>query len=156
MNWDAIGAIGEIVGAGAVVVSLAYLAVQIRAQNRQARTDAIHEISIGFRETVGKFGSGEMADILVRGNEDFDSLSESETLQLIINLAAILRAWEEAFMRYEDKSLDQRSWDTMTNYYSFILNAPAFQKAWALRKDQFDSAFCAYVDSLPAREYRLK
>ena len=30
MNWDAIGAVGEIVGASAVVLSLAYLAVQIR------------------------------------------------------------------------------------------------------------------------------
>lgn len=30
MNWDAIGAVGEITGASAVVVSLVYLALQIR------------------------------------------------------------------------------------------------------------------------------
>ena len=30
MNWEALGAIGEIVGAVAVVVTLGYLAVQIR------------------------------------------------------------------------------------------------------------------------------
>ena len=30
MNWDAIGAIGEIIGAIAVVSTLFYLAVQIR------------------------------------------------------------------------------------------------------------------------------
>ena len=30
MNWDAIGAVGEIVGALAVVVTLIYLAVQTR------------------------------------------------------------------------------------------------------------------------------
>lgn len=33
MNWDAIGAVGEIVGALAVVISLVYLASQIRIQN---------------------------------------------------------------------------------------------------------------------------
>lgn len=33
MNWDAIGTIGEIIGATAVVVSLVYLATQIRVQN---------------------------------------------------------------------------------------------------------------------------
>lgn len=30
MNWEAIGAVGEILGAIAVLLSLAYLAVQIR------------------------------------------------------------------------------------------------------------------------------
>jgi hypothetical protein len=30
MNWEALGAIGEIVGAIAVVVTIGYLAVQIR------------------------------------------------------------------------------------------------------------------------------
>tara|TARA_B110000858_G_scaffold89247_1_gene103084 strand:- start:5179 stop:5370 length:192 start_codon:yes stop_codon:yes gene_type:complete len=35
MNWDAISAIGEIIGATAVVVSLVYLAVQIRQNTRQ-------------------------------------------------------------------------------------------------------------------------
>ena len=33
MNWDAIGAIGELVGAAAVVGTLFYLAIQIRLSN---------------------------------------------------------------------------------------------------------------------------
>jgi hypothetical protein len=39
MNWDAIGAIGEIVGAAAVVLTLGYLALQIR-HSKQATTDS--------------------------------------------------------------------------------------------------------------------
>ena len=35
MNWDAIGAIGEVFGGAVVVVTIVYLAIQIR-QNRQA------------------------------------------------------------------------------------------------------------------------
>jgi hypothetical protein len=37
MNWDAIGAVGEIVGAVAVVLSLVYLAVQIRTSSKLAK-----------------------------------------------------------------------------------------------------------------------
>ncbi len=51
MNWDAIGAIGEIVGALAVVLTLVYLAYQVRYaktatldQNRLTRATAIREI----------------------------------------------------------------------------------------------------------------
>ena len=35
MNWEAIGAVGEVLGAGAVMITLGYLAVQIR-QSTQA------------------------------------------------------------------------------------------------------------------------
>ncbi len=41
MNWDAIGAIGEIVGTAAVVASLLYLAVQTRSNARSLRAKAI-------------------------------------------------------------------------------------------------------------------
>ena len=36
MNWDAIGAIGELLGASAVFASLIYLAIQIRGSTNQA------------------------------------------------------------------------------------------------------------------------
>jgi predicted small secreted protein len=35
MNWDALGAIGEIIGAIAVLATLYYLAAQIKMQNRE-------------------------------------------------------------------------------------------------------------------------
>ena len=51
MNWEAIGAIGEIVGAAAVIITLIYLASQVRTarkatldQNRLTRSAAIREI----------------------------------------------------------------------------------------------------------------
>jgi len=44
MNWNAIGAIGEVVGALAVVVSVIYLAVQVKGSSKETaagRTAAI-------------------------------------------------------------------------------------------------------------------
>lgn len=52
MNWDAIGAIGEIIGATAVVVSLFYLATQIRVQNRESRIASIHQVVEGYRTSI--------------------------------------------------------------------------------------------------------
>ena len=37
MNWEAMGAVGEIVGALAVLATLYYLAIQIKTQNYQLR-----------------------------------------------------------------------------------------------------------------------
>ena len=64
MDWDAIGAIGETIGAVAVVISLLYLGVQIRSQTKQAQIAAMHDISVGFRETISHYAETEMAELL--------------------------------------------------------------------------------------------
>jgi hypothetical protein len=40
VNWDAIGAVGEILGAGAVVATLLYLSVQIRQNSKSLSSSA--------------------------------------------------------------------------------------------------------------------
>ena len=41
MNWDAIGALGEIIGAIAVVATLFYLAIQVREARKDAQRSAL-------------------------------------------------------------------------------------------------------------------
>ncbi len=55
MNWEAIGAIGEILGAFAVVLTLAYLAVQVRYaklatadQNRLNRANGVCDVMLAI------------------------------------------------------------------------------------------------------------
>ena len=74
MNWEAIGAIGEIFGAGAVVISLFYLASQIRTQNKEARLAAQHQVLTAFREASLIMSDPELADIFLRGNKDIESV----------------------------------------------------------------------------------
>jgi hypothetical protein len=35
MNWEAIGAVGELLGAAGVIITLTYLAIQIRLNSHQ-------------------------------------------------------------------------------------------------------------------------
>ena len=46
MNWEAIGAVGEVLGALGVIATLSYLAVQIRQNTRTVRS-ATHQASVG-------------------------------------------------------------------------------------------------------------
>ncbi len=75
MNWDAIGAIGEILGASAVFASLIYLAIQIRAQNRESRLGAMHDISTGYREVLAGMAEADLADLYTKAFDDYESYS---------------------------------------------------------------------------------
>ena len=59
MNWDAIGAIGEIIGAIAVVVSLIYLASQLRESNELSRENAYREVQRGLDDVMSELGRDE-------------------------------------------------------------------------------------------------
>jgi hypothetical protein len=52
MNWEAIGAVGELVGASAVVATLTYLAVQIRFAKTTAADLSRLSRANGVRETL--------------------------------------------------------------------------------------------------------
>ena len=59
MNWEAIGAVGEIIGAVAVVVSLIYLATQLRQSNELARENAYREVQHGLDAVMSELGRDE-------------------------------------------------------------------------------------------------
>jgi len=79
MNWEAIGAIGEIMGALAVVATLGYLAVQIR-QNTEREQLGQEFVSNQYFNELRMLIAGDeaLADIEARGIRNVSSLSELE------------------------------------------------------------------------------
>ncbi len=86
MNWDAVAAVGEMIGALAVVASLAYLAMQIRHNTREVEeTNRAHELNT-LSDIAGRFthfrtqiiNDAEVASIWQRGRDDLNSLSSEE------------------------------------------------------------------------------
>ena len=81
MNWEAIGAIGEILGAMAVFASLIYLAIQIRAQIGQQRKLAIENLTDNWLSALETQTHPEIAAVWTKGMSDFDALDLSEQAQ---------------------------------------------------------------------------
>ncbi|MEH6637297.1 MAG: hypothetical protein V7700_17385 [Halioglobus sp.] len=156
MNWEIGAAVAEIVGAVAVVISLIYLALQIRAQTNQSRLAAQHEVSNGIREVSLLFATEDISDIFVRGNKDFDSMSDAELVRLIVAITNLFRVWEEAFAEARDGHLEAANWDALSGDYSQLMGAPSFTRVWELRKQNYYPEFQIYVDSLESREYIVR
>ena len=126
MNWDALGAIAELLGAIAVFLTLAYLTVQVRqnskaldlqnqfsaAQIMQARTDS--EISL----TAISLSNPDNLEILRRmQGEDFDlALLEKENLKnrAPLMMGLICAYFENLFAQYQNGFLDQNFYEGAT------------------------------------------
>ncbi len=107
MNWSAVGAIGELVGAAAVVVSLLYLAAQMRNAARQARLEAGRSLSTGIAEvSLALSVNGELGDIYVRGSRDFESLDTKEQFRYRTFMNSVFKLLEQMYFLQLEGSLD--------------------------------------------------
>jgi hypothetical protein len=79
MNWDALGAVSELIGAAAVMASLLYLAVQVRASARASAVEAKLQTTRLLSDFVDSLiQSPELSALFIKGRRDLDSLSEDE------------------------------------------------------------------------------
>jgi hypothetical protein len=86
VSWDAIGAIGEIVGALAVVISLLYLSGQVRHNNRLAKNSSLQSVlqsEMNFASII--IEHAELWDRLIAG-ESFESRAENRQATILFNL----------------------------------------------------------------------
>ncbi len=149
MNWDAIGALGELIGAIAVVISVLYLAWQVRGQVRETKLNAIHEVSHGFREGIAAtFLDQQLSELFVAAKDDAESLSEAERLQFVAFVQRNYRVWEDAFYQRKQGRLDEPHWRSMERQYSSLLSWPGVRWVWSIRRDFYTPEFAAYVDGL--------
>ena len=155
MSWDAIGAIGEIVGAFAVVISLLYLSIQLRNQNRESRASATHEIWSGFRTSIAELGDPRAAEVFAKAVAG-KQLTDVEHMQLLVHVQSVLRVWEEAFMQWERGRLDDEVWQTMLLQFHLVMDSPPFKLVWKMRREVFGSKFRHFVDNIETRKYEFR
>jgi len=66
MNWDAIGAIGEMVGAVAVIITLVYLAVQVRQARQEVRRSTSRARSDARRSALAVMSDARVLPLYVK------------------------------------------------------------------------------------------
>jgi hypothetical protein len=126
----------------AVFVTLIYLAIQVRAGNRQAEIEALRHTLDGFNQWCDLIvGSTQTASMLNRGRDDLSALSRDERLQfdhLHIRFLNTVEGWY--------RQVDQTSRDAdyraiqMENIESAVqvwLGNPGSREVW----DSFKEAF---------------
>ena len=148
INWDAIGAVGEIIGAVAVVGSLIYLATQIRAQIRESRIAAIRETTANLMDGYTPLQEPHLADVWTRGSKDYESLTESEKVQFIAFVNRYLLALQSAFYQASDGHLDKRLWTGIAAHVGAVISTPGVRQMWPLRKHSYSEDFRAFLESV--------
>ena len=148
MNWEAIGAVGETVGALGVILSVLYLAIQIRKDGHAriadtghsiaARAGAVQQILSENRQLAAAFPKG------MRG--DVDGLDEADRTQFEAFLSVVTRSYEDGFYQHRKGLVDEELWLAWARSLSDVARAPGYAAWWQTRKRWFGEDFQTFVD----------
>lgn len=149
MNWDAIGAVSEAVGAAAVVASLLYLAVQIRASTRASAVESKLQTTRLLTEVLDSYiQSPELSDLTERGFADLDSLSRSEFVQFSNLSLKLFWYLSAAHFQFRTGALEEADWLEVKIAMHFWLRRPGTQNWWKkFGRSSFGPEFQRFVDA---------
>ncbi|MFT7244262.1 MAG: hypothetical protein ACI82A_001612 [Candidatus Azotimanducaceae bacterium] len=97
MNWDAVGAIAELVGAGAVVLTLIYLAIQLRHNTQAVRGESERgTLEDGNSWMYKLIENPEIAELYRKGLRGGE-LSSNDRLRFRLLMGTLVGHWNHAF-----------------------------------------------------------
>jgi len=139
----------EIAGGIAVLISLIYVAIQIRQNTAVVKASNYADLSFKlseFNKLIAK--DGELADIYNRGVVSYNSLSEVEKTRFNMAIARMLQAVQAMFhLRYRgyiDGELVQTNLDSV----GLFLAAPGLEEWWLDNSKWWESDFRAAMEEM--------
>ncbi len=149
MDWTMIGAIGELVGGAAVVLSLLYVARQLGRSTRQARVEAYHSVLSevnAFAATLAN--DADCADIWWRAMDGLSGLTDAERIRFHALLFTLFRSWEKLFHYHRAGELDDWSAEGVHQTLGDMTAYRGLQEYWGLRKHWYSTEFQEWVDAI--------
>ena len=142
MNWDAIGAVAETVGTILVLITLIYLAVQMRIANKQREIESLRHTYDGINRVCELLSeTTEKASIVLRGRESLENLTDDEQMIFEFMHIRILNSIESWYMQlmetsppgeYRDQQLEN-----IVSLVVYFFESPGAQKIWGTAKHTF-------------------
>lgn len=142
MTLEQMTQIAEIVGVTLVVITLIYLAIQVRqgkeilqseARQAQVNNDLTGVLQIIENPELGRIFSQQ------------ETPSLDEKTKLMFWLIASMRSREHEWLQYMSGALDEETWTSYRSVIYFVLGTPRSRACWELTQAYFNPEFAAMV-----------
>ena len=154
MTLQDLGNLGELIGAIAVVISLVYLAIQIRQNTKTLRTStyqAVLDSSRSDNELV--LVHPHLERVFRVGRRDPAALTDEERPLFRHLVSQLLLNHETLFLQHQHGIIDDDLWRRRQISLQALVSQPGVRQWWAGRgsgnvRRSFDNGFQELVDSL--------
>lgn len=157
MNWDAIGAVGEIIGAIGVIITLGYLAYQIRQNTAQleqnertAIASAVSVSATNYRENRRHiYTNRDVASIVQRGMSDPSSLDEIDRYRFRLIIQNTMDALWDLYSQTVITNFSPQTWKTQgVGLVRRVFETNGGSWFWTNHRDEYTDEFRDEIDHI--------
>jgi hypothetical protein len=153
ISWDAVGAIAELVGATAVVVTLIYLSFQLKQNTKSVNSNNSNTLMQGFNQVnTAVFSNPAVAQILYSGLDAPEQLSSVEQHQFAHVMASVMNIYRNLYHQYLDGTFPERSWVPWAREAKQLLESPG--GAYFLSRSRTYEDLAAYLRTVAESQVR--
>ena len=125
MNWDAIGAIGEILGSLGVLVSLIYLGIQIKSNTTQLRFNEGHALAEAADRGFEPIYYEPSMSIWTKGHRNLSQLTEDERMIFDALMVRNLQNFQNSIIAKREALIDEEVFQkTLIGFLRKLLDTP--------------------------------
>ncbi|MEP5570035.1 MAG: hypothetical protein ABJN62_19500 [Halioglobus sp.] len=143
MNWEALGAIAELIGGLGVIVTLGYLALQIRGSNRVASAQSRQSMS-AFAMSISRFHA-EFADRCAKVGSS-EQLTPGDKEFQYWNHMQMLTYGESYYHQFQLGLMPDSHWKGFSNWIEAYSNTNGFDEFWEQEGNSFALDYCAWIN----------
>ena len=148
MTLDQLASIGEIIGGFAVVISLVYLAIQIRMNTEAERTSTYQSIVSDFGAMNNTMASTpELSHLFVQAMENYQQLNSDQKARISQMFFQCFRFFENMFYQHQKGYLDDEVWIGWKRLMLTYFGRPGFQTWWEHRREVYSEPFAIFLET---------
>ena len=157
MNWDAIGAIAELLGAIGVIASLMYLARQIRDGQRALRASSYQQFRQDIFQSMNQgMNDPQTARAIRSGMANFAELDEEDAHLFTFWIHGAMHSYDNAYYQFRMGMLDDERWEMhRADVAGLFTRNPGVAQWWRQtrgRRSTFSPDFSALVSEILGEE----
>ena len=146
LEW---GALGELIGGIAIIVSLIYVGIQVNDNAGAVRSSAANDANVAVQSWYLQIGSDQQtSEIFYEALTSEVALSNQEEFQFLMMMHGSVLAFQNSYLLAEEGTIDFELRESATTAMSGIKELPGFRRYWRQRKSYLHSGFADYVDQL--------
>ena len=147
MSIQDIGAIGELLAAIATLITLIYLATQIRQNTRGMQMGQSQEFIRWNTELVEPLVTErDLAELWQNGQDNLSDLDSTDQLRITLFEWRAIGAWHHYYHMRQLGLIPDHLWIQLVGLFKRIGQREAMQQAWLEWRDVYDEEFQDFMD----------
>jgi hypothetical protein len=144
---EALGNIGDFLGGIGVVITLIYLATQIRQNTATVRANGAASHSEGLNNiTLLLAQDSDARSVYFQGLSDYEGLSEDSQLQFDLIMQYFCQGLQRSLHLHRESAINEEAWEETVAAVSFLAVRPGFRRWWKKWGSIYPTHFNEFIE----------